>query len=99
LNPTLLIAVLTPFAATVGASLGYYATRKRDTGTGEVDRGRLALDDAKAALEAWAEYATVAREDVKTSRMQVATLELAVAELRVKLEECLQRRTHERSSD
>jgi hypothetical protein len=91
MNPTLLLAVLTPLAATVGASLGYLATRKRDTTLGQVDRGRLELDDARAALEAWAEYATVVREDVKTSRIRVAGLELLVEELRVKLDDCLRR--------
>ena len=96
MSPTLLIAVLTPLAATVGASLGYLATRKRDTTVGEVERGRLELDNAKAALEAWAEYATVVREDVVATRTRIKLLEDHAVELQVRLDECLRRHTRER---
>jgi hypothetical protein len=92
MNPTLLIAVLTPLAAVVGATLGYLATRKRDTTSAEVETQRLRLEDAKAALEAWAEYATVVRADVTTSRDRIEGLELMIAELRSKLDDCLRRK-------
>ena len=89
MNPTLLLAVLTPLAATIGATLGYFATRKRDTTSAQVERGRLELDDAKAALEAWAEYATVVRDDASTARSRIATLEELAVKLRRQLDECL----------
>jgi hypothetical protein len=93
LNPTLLIAaVATPLAAIVGAYLGYLATRKRDVSQVTLDRGRLELDDARAALEAWAEYATTVREDVKVSRDRIKGLELMIADLNLKLDDCLRRR-------
>ena len=91
MNPTLLIAVLTPLAAVVGATLGYLATRKRDTTVAGTEQQRLKLEDAKAALEAWAEYATTVREDVKASRGRIEGLELMVAELRARLDDCLRR--------
>ncbi len=89
MNPTLLLAVLTPLAATVGATLGYLATRKRDTSTVELDRGRIELDAAKAALEAWAEYATVVRDDATTARTRILALEDLALTLRRQLDECL----------
>ena len=92
MNPTLLIAVLTPFAAVVGASLGYLATRKRDTTVGEVERGRLELDNAKAALDAWAEYASQVRTDAQTARERISGLELMIADLNLKLDDCLRSR-------
>lgn len=89
MNPALLIGVLTPLAAILGAVLSYLVTTQRNTTVGEVERGRLELDDARAALEAWAEYATTVRDDVMTSRHRIAGLELMVENLRVELSDCL----------
>ncbi len=89
MTDALVIGIGAPLAAIIGATLTYYATRKRDTSTAGVERGRVELDSAKAALEAWAEYATVVREDVHASRARIADLETTVAATQRALDNCL----------
>lgn len=82
-----LIAIASSLATVAGAWLVYKATRERDAPHSEIERGRLELDDSKAALEAWAELATAVRDANKELRAEAIELrrERAIAQGRIVL--------------
>ncbi len=84
MTDALVIGIAAPAAAIVGAGLSYLATRQRDEPAAQVAA-------EKAALDAWAEFATSVRDELQPVRGELRAAEGRIQLLRGSLDECLER--------
>jgi hypothetical protein len=84
MTDALVIGIAAPTAAIIGAGLSFLATRARDVPAAEVAR-------EKAALDAWAEFATSVRDELQLVRGELRAAEGRIQLLRGSLDECLER--------
>ncbi len=84
MTDALVIGIAAPAAAIVGAGLSYLATRKRDEPAAQVAVER-------AALDAWAEFATSVRDELQLVRGELRAAEGRIQLLRGSLDDCLER--------
>ncbi len=84
MTDALVIGIAAPAAAIIGALLTYLATRKRDAPAATVAR-------EKAALDAWAEFATSVREELLRTTGELRQAEARIVILRANLDDCLEK--------